>query len=138
MKVLALIAMLFFLEGNAHAAAVILDWDASNDSDLAGYKVYYQADTPSLPFQGTGAVEGAAPIDVANVLTETVSGLDSQKTYYFAVTAYNSAGLESVYSNIIMITPDGWDGSIKTAHTSWCKIVKTGNSSTVKVRFGGQ
>lgn len=96
------IAMLA-LPGVAFPASVVLDWDPSTDADLAGYKVYYQANSSALPFAGSGAAEGSAPIDVANTLTTTVAGLDPGNSYFFAVTAYNSAGLESVYSNVIEI-----------------------------------
>ena len=38
-------------------------------------------------------------IDEGNVSTGTVIGLVPGTTYYFAVTAYNAAGLDSPYSN---------------------------------------
>ena len=85
------------------AAAVLLNWDPSPDADLAGYNVYYQAGSSALPFSGTGATEGNAPINAANTTSTTVAGLDPGSSYYFAVTAYNTAGVESVYSNVIEI-----------------------------------
>ena len=84
-------------------ASVALNWDPSSDADLAGYKVYYQANSSALPFAGTGAAEGSAPINAANATTATIDGLDPGSSYYFAVTAYNTSGAESVYSNIIEI-----------------------------------
>ncbi|UFS69117.1 Ig-like domain-containing protein [Geomonas sp. RF6] len=103
---LATLHVLFILLASAapsFAASVILDWDPSTDADLSGYKVYYQADSAAIPFKGTGATQGSAPIDVANTTTATVDGLDPARSYFFAVTAYNSVGTESVYSNIIEI-----------------------------------
>lgn len=85
------------------AATVSLSWDANTESTLAGYKVYYIADSYTLPFDGTGAVEGASPVDVHNQTTATVSGVDLNRTYYFAVTAYDTSGVESPYSNIVTI-----------------------------------
>ncbi|UFS69118.1 Ig-like domain-containing protein [Geomonas sp. RF6] len=102
-SVLQTALMLLALSAPAHAATVVLDWDPSSDADLAGYKVYYQADSAAVPFKGTGAAEGSAPIDVANTTTATINGLDPSRSYFFAVTAYNSAGTESVYSNVIEI-----------------------------------
>jgi len=79
------------------ATSVTLQWDANTDSDLAGYKVYYQADSSSTPF------EANTPVDVKSTTTATVSGLDSNHAYYFAVTAYNSSGEESDYSDVVSV-----------------------------------
>jgi chitinase len=85
------------------ATTVVLQWDPNTDADLAGYKVYYQADSSTQPFQGTGASEGDSPINVGNNPTATLSGLDPAHPYFFAVTAYNTSGVESDYSNIVSI-----------------------------------
>jgi chitinase len=85
------------------ASTVVLQWDPNTDADLAGYKVYYQADSSTQPFKGTGATQGPSPIDVHNQTTETISGLDPAHPYYFAVTAYNTSGVESAYSNIVYV-----------------------------------
>ena len=79
----------------AMATDISLQWDPNTESDLAGYRVY----------QGKGAELGtfkkiqeiAAPTTSA-----TVTGLDNT-SHSFVVTAYNSAGLESAYSNIVII-----------------------------------
>ncbi len=91
-------------QGICFASTAVLKWDPSSDASVTGYKVYYQADSPSQPFTGTGAAQGAAPINVNNQTTTTISGLDPAHAYYFAVTAYNAAGVESPYSNIASIT----------------------------------
>ncbi len=80
-----------------------LQWDPSTDPDLAGYRVYYQANSSALPFVGSGAVEGAAPLDVYSQTSASISGLDPGTSYYFAVTAYNSSGVESAYSNVVQV-----------------------------------
>lgn len=85
------------------ATDVSLAWDPSPDPDLAGYHIYYQANSSAIPFQGTGALEGSAPVDGRNSTTTTISGLNPANSYYFAVTAYNSSGAESVYSNIVAV-----------------------------------
>jgi hypothetical protein len=89
--------------GTCFATNVALQWNASADSSVTGYKVYYQADSSSQPFKGTGAINGASPIDVQNLTSTTISGLDPSRVYYFAVTAYNASGIESPYSNIASI-----------------------------------
>ena len=103
----SVLAVIFSVSVNSTsmAADVQLEWDPSPDASVAGYKVYYQADSPAQPFQGTDSAEGAAPVDVQNQATATITGLDPEHTYYFAVTAYNSSGVESVYSNVVTIEP---------------------------------
>lgn len=86
------------------ATNVLLQWDPNTESDIAGYKVYYKADSSTQPFNGTGASEGVSPIDVHNLTSTTITGLDSAHAYYFAVTAYNTAGVESAFSTIVTIT----------------------------------
>ena len=89
-----------FLAGQAtcFATNVALQWNPNTDANLAGYKVYYQADSSTTPFNGTGS-----PMDVSNQTTATVSNLDPGSTYYFAVTAYDTSGVESTYSNIVTV-----------------------------------
>ncbi len=71
------------------SVSVTLAWDVSTDATVTGYKLHY------------GTVDGVydRTIDVGNVTTYTVTGLQTGLTYYFAATAYNAAGQESTYSN---------------------------------------
>src|SRR5262245_43660661 len=85
------------------ASTITLQWDPDVSPDVVGYKVYYSADSSAAPFSGTGAVQGASPLNVANQTSATISGLDPSRAYYFAVTAYNSAGVESAYSNVASV-----------------------------------
>lgn len=79
----------------AFAASVQILWDPNTEADLAGYKVYYSADPAPLA--------GSTPIDVHNQTSATISGLDPEKSYKFAVTAYNTAGQESELSDILSV-----------------------------------
>lgn len=80
---------------------VSLHWDPVPPANLAGYRVYYSVDSKSFPFTGTGATQGNSPVDVGNQTAATITGLDLyHHTYHFAVTAYNTDGKESGYSNI--------------------------------------
>ena len=76
------------------AAQMRLAWNPNTESDLAGYKVYY----------GTASRTYGSCIDVGNVNISTVPGLTQGVTYYFAVTAYDSYGNESGYSNEVYAT----------------------------------
>ncbi|OGU03280.1 MAG: hypothetical protein A2X82_17160 [Geobacteraceae bacterium GWC2_55_20] len=100
---LAVLTVLTFLCSPCCASTVTLSWDANTESDLAGYKVYYKSGTSTLPFNGTDALEGVSPIDVNSWTTATISGLDPGKAYYFTVTAYDTSGAESTYSNIVYV-----------------------------------
>jgi len=78
---------------SAAAADVKLAWDANTDPGLAGYNVYYGAQSRVY----------STSIKLGLQTTCTVTGLPPG-TYYFAVTAYNTAGLESGYSNEVSTT----------------------------------
>lgn len=73
--------------------SVSLAWDAVSAPGLSGYRMYYG--TTSRTYQQTLG-QGAS---VGNVTTYTVMGLSSGTRYYFAVTAIDSLGNESAYSN---------------------------------------
>ncbi|OGU10968.1 MAG: hypothetical protein A2075_04075 [Geobacteraceae bacterium GWC2_58_44] len=84
----------------AEAGQVNLSWSAptnsngSQVSDLAGYRLH------------TGNVPGSyqQSVDVGKQTSYTLGSLSDGASYYFAVTAYNTAGLESQYSNEIKKT----------------------------------
>ena len=77
------------------AGQAILSWtvpttneDGTPLTDLAGYKVYY----------GKVSATYTTIKDIRNVLTYTITGL-GEGTWFFVVTAYNTIGTESAYSN---------------------------------------
>ncbi|MFV1995363.1 MAG: immunoglobulin-like domain-containing protein, partial [Verrucomicrobiales bacterium] len=76
------------------ARSVTLAWDANPEPDIAGYRLSY----------GTQSATYTETIDVGNSLTATVPNLGVGITYYFAVTAYNTANLESAPSEEISYT----------------------------------
>jgi hypothetical protein len=78
----------------AHAADVTLEWDPSEGQDVDGYFLCYGTQSGDYPIS----------MDVGDVTTGTVSGLEPGATYYFAVYAYNYYG-ESDYSNEVSYTP---------------------------------
>lgn len=95
MKALLPTICLLTLAFTAHAADVALTWDANTETDLAGYRVYQGSG--SAPATFTKVQEITAPTTSA-----TIKGLDNT-SHSFAVTAYNTAGLESSYSNVVTI-----------------------------------
>jgi len=112
------ISMLFLcllLSSVTLASDVTLSWDANSETDLAGYKIYYKTDfveyTDVTPLEDE-LNQGASPI-VLNILDPTtqnyidninpeimLTGFDlTTKDYWFVVTAYNTFGEESGFSN---------------------------------------
>ena len=96
MKPLILTLLYLIVSVCALAADVKLQWDANTESDLAGYRLYQKADSVVPPFTKVQDLP-------KGTTTADVTGLDSAHSYSFAVTAYNTAGLESAYSNIVTI-----------------------------------
>ncbi len=72
---------------------VVLTWDANTEADLAGYRVYY----------GTSSRNYTQVIDVGKVTSYTLNQLQENQPYFFAVTAYDTAGNESGYSNEVSV-----------------------------------
>ena len=88
----------------AFAKDYTFTWTA-NPEPVEGYKLYYKKDGAAAPpFDGTGATAGAAPINVGKVTTYTISGLDDNAIYHFALTAY-SGSEESGYTDIVTVNP---------------------------------
>ncbi|BCA53033.1 hypothetical protein W02_01730 [Nitrospira sp. KM1] len=75
--------------GSGSTASASLSWNANSESDLAGYKVYY----------GTSSGNYTSSINVGKVTNYTVTGLATGRTYYFALTAYDTTGNESAKSS---------------------------------------
>ena len=94
------IAGLLFWATPLQAQVVNLAWDPSPSQDVAGYKIYYKADSRELPLDGVEALEGPSPIDVGSVNAFTLNELPEGSIYYFRATAYDSTGYESTLSNL--------------------------------------
>ena len=73
------------------AQNITMAWDASPDSAVTGYNLYY----------GTTSGVYAGKLDVGNVLTTTVNITPRGVLYYFAAAAYDANGIESPFSNEI-------------------------------------
>lgn len=101
---LVLTIILYGIFNPLYAGEAILSWtppttnaDGTTLTDLTGYKVYY----------GTSTGTYNSILDVGNASTTSVINLTEKVTYYFTVTAYNSVGNESSYSNEVYKTiPD--------------------------------
>jgi PKD repeat protein len=91
----ATLCSLIILTGTpSQAASVQLRWDEPT-THVDGYKVYY----------GLSSEHYDVILDVGNALSVAISGLVDGLTYYFAVTAYDTSGDESAFSNEISTQP---------------------------------
>lgn len=78
-------ALLTPLSAAEAARSAKLAWKPSKDADVAGYRVHY----------GTTRGKHDKLIDAASATSVAIPNLSDDSTYYFVVTAYNRAGLES-------------------------------------------
>ena len=82
------------------SADLTLAWDPNSEPDLKGYSVYFRKDTPGPPYDVAGDLSLS---ELANSLAPSfvVSGLEKGFRYYFAVTARDTAGNESTFSDAV-------------------------------------
>ncbi|MES2216426.1 MAG: fibronectin type III domain-containing protein [Patescibacteria group bacterium] len=85
----------FFFFTALTACSATLEWKATGDSQIAGYRAY----------QGTSPGSYTKVTDVGMKTSVTLAGLQANKKYYFAATAYNSDGLESNFSEEVVYVP---------------------------------
>lgn len=83
------------LVSGGSASSVDVAWDASPDTNVTGYAVYY----------GHASRDYTTRIDAGASLTVNVTGIDPSQTYYFAANAYDAVGNESDFSNEIVVSP---------------------------------
>jgi hypothetical protein len=139
--ILLLVLALIVPAGTGHAAQVTLAWDRNAEGDVAGYKVYY----------GIGSRSYNWFFDVGNATTYSVTGLTEGSTYYFAATAYDSSGLESVYSSEVSkstctysisspgasFSAAGGTGSVNVTTQSSCVRTASSGASWLTITSGG-
>lgn len=80
------------LDGYSQTDSLQILWQANTEDDLAGYKIYY----------GTASGNYTTVIDAGNLALYNINKLSSGINYYFAVTAYDTAGNESGFSSEVV------------------------------------
>ncbi len=119
------------LEATPLSKAIKLTWlPATDNVGVDGYQIHYGL-TPVL----AAGQEYDTIVDVGNVLTHTVSGLQNGTTYYFSAIAYDAAGNESLHwaeGSPISATPSG-DGEVEDAPQ--VADAEAINKNQVKVEF---
>jgi chitinase len=92
---LSVYSLLFLVfTSSTFAGPVTLAWDPSSGPNLAGYMLYY----------GSARGSYSVGVDVGNLTTAAISGLQEGGTYYFVATAYDVYGDESPPSNEVSYT----------------------------------
>ena len=74
-----------------------LSWTGNSESDVVGYKVYYDTDASGYPYANSVSTGSAGT-------SYTVTGLSTGTLYYAAVAAIDSDGNESWVSNEVADT----------------------------------
>jgi hypothetical protein len=91
---LVIIGSFFVCAPAARALNLTLAWEPNASSeDVAGYKIYY----------GTESQNYTTVLDVRNATVKLVGNLKKGMNHYFAATAYNSSGVESSFSEEVMV-----------------------------------
>lgn len=74
--------------------ATMIEWDANAEPDIAGYRVYF----------GLQSRQYESVVDVGLATQMLIPALEPGRLFYFAVTAYNTDGLESDFSDEVNCT----------------------------------
>jgi hypothetical protein len=93
--------------------SITLAWDPSTDPSVAGYRLY------------VGSVSGVytTVINAGSATTATVPGLTVGATYYFAVTAYNSLGVDSPFSGEIEYVVPPPPNTLQTSQIAGARVI---------------
>jgi hypothetical protein len=84
------------------AKKVTLGWDPNPEPDLEGYVVYRNVGSPGPPYKHSDTLPEDDLVDPLNPMV-TLTGLNEKKEYYIAVTAYDTEGNESYFSDDVCV-----------------------------------
>jgi len=109
---------LFLFSSIAFAGSINLAWDPSPSTNVGGYKLYY----------GTSTQNYTSSVDVGNVTSYQITGLQDGASYFFSLKAYNVAkSIESSFSNEVSATVS----SVSTVTADFSASVTSGNTGMV-------
>ena len=98
---------------------VVISWDASGDTKVVGYKIYY----------GSSSRAYTNVVDVGNSTSVTISGLTEGSTNYFAATTYAAEASESSYSEeVVCVTQSSTPNIITNQPTHRFEASVTGEN----------
>ncbi|KKP98047.1 MAG: hypothetical protein US25_C0013G0004 [Candidatus Moranbacteria bacterium GW2011_GWE1_36_7] len=99
MGIVVLLAIIFwqiFLRDLKVLGQAKLNWNASSESDVNGYKIYYGIEKRKGDCPRDGGY--TKKVDVGKKTSYQIDNLKDGSTYYFSVTSYNASGKESCFS----------------------------------------
>lgn len=98
----ALIALLSTVAQAATNGVLTIYWDANSEPDLAGYRAYIATSSAVFALPPAQARLQSTIRDLGvGTLQTTFTSLDTTRVYWFGVTALDTSGNESGFSNII-------------------------------------
>ncbi len=103
------------------AVSIEVSWNANTETDLAGYKVYY----------GTQSGTYASTLNTGKTTTATIDNLQTGKTYYVTMSAYDTSGNESEKSAEVSISIPVPDTTPPTGSITINSGAATASSRTV-------
>jgi fibronectin type 3 domain-containing protein len=122
--IISLVLCFFLFPTNSFAGVANLAWDPSaNPTDVTGYMIHY----------GTASDTLSMGIDVGNTTSYSVCNLIDGQTYYFVVTAYNAAGVESTLSNEVSMKSTVTDTTTTTGTTTTTAGTGTPTTTTTGI-----
>ena len=92
--------IVFLFASPAFSADLTLGWTPNSEPDLEGYGVYFKKDVPGPPYDFYGFIILQELSDPDNP-TFTMTGLQKGSRYYVALTAYDTTGNESYFSDSV-------------------------------------
>jgi PKD repeat protein len=122
----SILVVCVFSTTSAFAKDYTFAW-SDNPEPVEGYKLYYKkGGNAEVPYNGTDASNGPSPIDLGKQTMFTISGLEDNTTYHFALTAYDNTG-ESGFTQAITVFPS--DSSPSDPPVSEPPPVNNGNKA---------
>ena len=94
LKIYVVMILTLTIKTFAWAGTATLSWNPNTESDLAGYKVYFGT-VSSTYTQSVDVGLTSTPATPQYILNNLVEG----NTYFFTITAYDTSGNQSGYSN---------------------------------------
>lgn len=101
--VIVLTLIIIYSPAASHARDVTLAWLPNEEPDILGYRVWY----------GSESEHYIVSIDVGNHTQFTITGLENDKKYFYAVTVYDTSNRESRFSEEVSY-PSGLPVNILT------------------------
>lgn len=109
-KTFVLLLLLIFLPRVGFAGTATFSWTANPEESLAGYRLYYDIDSGD-PYEGDFIAQGPSPIEILLEDLDdpdnpevTIHGVPTCVHVFFALTAFDTDGQESDYSDEVETT----------------------------------